>query len=78
MEYLNSKEEHYDLLQAENHKHKKKRVSFSIFEAETMEEMEKLRRDKELELFSMLEYRNRANGSFGVVNLSINVFFSQL
>jgi hypothetical protein len=43
---------------------KAKRVSFSEFKANSLEEMQQLRLQKEKEFFRYLEMRNRANEVF--------------
>jgi hypothetical protein len=65
METVENKiETHNKLLQQENLKNKNKRVNFSIFKANTFEEMEELRKTREIEFKNMLITKERINETF--------------
>ncbi len=56
------KSKHYNILNAEGKKNnKKKRVSFSLFQAETFDEIEKLRKMRETQLNNFLESKLKTN-----------------
>jgi hypothetical protein len=55
-------------LNKENQNAKKKHVSFSIFKAETLEEMEALRKEREREFNNLIFSKTRYNESFKNVN----------
>ena len=56
------KSKHYNLLIAENKKHdKKKRVSFSLFQADTFEELANLRKIREDQLKNFVMSKTKAN-----------------
>ena len=56
------KSKHYNILNAEGKKNnKKKRVSFSLFQAETFDEIEKLRKMREAQLNNFLESKLKTN-----------------
>ena len=63
-EYSSDKEAHSKILSQENQKVKKKRVSFSICNANTLEEMETLRKQKEKDLINILKLKTAANKNF--------------
>jgi hypothetical protein len=71
-ETKNIKNKHSKILQQENSKSKKKRVSFSIFTANTIDEMRDLRMEKEKEFLNLLQMRTKANESFKPVPVSKN------
>lgn len=59
-----SKSNHYELLNAEFKKNKTKHVNFSIFQADTLEEMKRLREEKELNLLGLMQFKEKAKESF--------------
>ncbi len=59
---MNEKSKHYNILHLEGKKNnKKKRVSFSLFQAETFEEIAKLRKIREASLNNFLESKLKTN-----------------
>lgn len=72
-QFKDNKEAHSKLLHQENQKTKKKRVSFSIFKADTIEEMQKLRKEKEEEFLTMLQLKNQSNKNLNYGNEQLDV-----
>lgn len=63
-EYSSDKETHSRILSQENSKTKKKRVSFSICNANTVEEMESLRKQREMDFMNIVKVKTAANKHF--------------
>ncbi len=61
---LTNREEHSRILQQENLKTKTKKVSFSIFTANTFEEIRDLRIGREKEFLNFLQLKNILNESY--------------
>jgi hypothetical protein len=76
-EFKDNKEAHSKLLHQENQKTKKKRVSFSIFKADTIEEMQKLRKEKEEEFLTMLQMKNKSNQNLSVTYEKLDIHDNQ-
>jgi hypothetical protein len=49
---------------------KDKRVSFSIFRANSLEEMQQLRLEREKELINMINMKNQVNESYRAVTIT--------
>lgn len=69
--YIN-KHEHTKILQQENSKTKRKRVSFSIFTANTFEEIKELRLEREKEFLNLVQLKNKLNEGY------INNFYDEV
>jgi len=61
-------DEHTKILNQEKLKTKKKRVSFSIFTANTLEQIRDLRLEREKDLMNFVERRSKLNDSYEIVS----------
>ena len=61
-------DEHTKILNQEKLKTKKKRVSFSIFTANTLEQIRDLRLEREKDLINFVEQRSKLNESYEIVS----------
>ena len=73
---LTNREEHSRILQQENIKTKTKRVSFSIFTANTLEEIKDLRLGREKEFLNFLELKTCLNDCYKNNSCLIEVNFN--
>jgi hypothetical protein len=83
MEYLHNsgnvysnysnKDEHTRILHQENLKTKRKRVSFSIFTANTFDEIKDLRLEREKEFLNFLQFKNKLNENFNHSHNQVNL-----